>query len=101
MLPYVGKVKRNYLFRTSNFMCSSKGRVLMNAFFDGLVIALSFRFIHSRGFNNNINHLHKLSLGIVYKDNSTFCEDLLKRDKSFTSYERNIQPLALELFKLE
>ena len=28
-------------------------------------------------------------------------EDLLKRDKSFTIYQRNIQSLAIELFKVK
>ena len=56
---------------------------------------------HSRGFNNKINCLHERSLGIVYKDNISSCEDFLKWDKSFTIHERNIQSLATELFKVE
>ena len=54
---------------------------------------------HSRGLNNKINHLHERSLRIVYKDNISSFEDLVKRDKSFTIHQSNIQSLAIELFK--
>ena len=57
--------------------------------------------IHSRGVNNKINHLHERSLRIVYKDNISSFEDLLKRDRSFTIHQRNIQSLAIELFKVK
>ena len=56
---------------------------------------------HGRGVNNKINHLHELSLRIVYKDKISSFEDLLKRDKSFTIHQRNIQSLAIELFKVK
>ena len=51
--------------------------------------------------NNKINHLYERSLRIVYKDNISSFEDLLKRDKSFTIHQRNIQSLAIELFKVK
>ena len=56
---------------------------------------------HGGGVNNKINHLHELSLRIVYKDKISSLEDLLKRDKSFTIHQRNIQSLAIELFKVK
>ena len=56
---------------------------------------------HSRGVNNKINHLHERSLRIVYKDNISSFEDLLKKDRSFTIHQRNIQSLAIELFKVK
>ena len=56
---------------------------------------------HSRGVNNKINHLHEGSLRIVYKDNISSFEDLLKKDRSFTIHQRNIQSLAIELFKVK
>ena len=55
---------------------------------------------HSRGVNNKINHLHERSLRIVYKDNISSFEDLLKKDRSF-AIQRNIQSLAIELFKVK
>ena len=56
---------------------------------------------HSRGVNNKINHLHERSLQIVYKDNISSFEDLLKKDRSFTIHQMNIQSLATELFKVK
>ena len=46
---------------------------------------------HSGVFNNKINHLHELLLGIICKG-----QDLGKRDKSFTTHEGNIQLLFIK-----
>ena len=51
---------------------------------------------HSRGVNNKINHLHERALR-----NISFFENLLKKGKSFTIHQRNIQSLAAELFKVK
>ena len=49
--------------------------------------------------NNCINNLHKRALRTVYRDyNATFYE-LLSKNKSVTVYERNLQILAIEIFK--
>ena len=50
---------------------------------------------HSRSINNKINHLHERSLRIVYKDNISSFEDLLKKDRSFTIHQSNTQSLAI------
>ena len=36
---------------------------------------------YSRKANSKINHIHERSLRIVYKDNISFFEELLKKDK--------------------
>ena len=55
---------------------------------------------HSSGVNNKIKHLHERSSQIVHKDNISFFEGLLKRDKSFIIHQRNIKSLVVELFKV-
>ena len=55
---------------------------------------------HSRKLNNRINKIHERALRIVYEDNDSQFTDLLKRDESFTIHERNIQNLAIELYKI-
>ena len=55
---------------------------------------------HSRKLNHRINRIHERALRIVYKDNESSFEDLLTKDDSFTIHERNIQTLAIELYKV-
>ena len=56
---------------------------------------------HSTRVNNKINNLHERWLRIVYKDNIRSFEDILKKDRPFTIHQRNIQSLAIELFKVK
>ena len=56
---------------------------------------------HGRIVNKKNNRLHERDLRIVYKDCISSFEDLLKRYKSATIHHRNIQSLAIELFKVK
>ena len=56
---------------------------------------------HSRKLSNIINHIHERVLRIVYKDILTSFEGLLSKDKSVTIYNRNLQQLVIEIFKLK
>ena len=55
---------------------------------------------HSRTLNNRINKIHEKALRLVFK-NETFSsfDDLLKRDKSVSIHQRNLQILATEIYK--
>ena len=55
---------------------------------------------HSRTLNNRINKIHEKALRLVYK-NETFLsfDDLLKRDKSVSIHQKNLQILATEIYK--
>ena len=55
--------------------------------------------LHSRTLNNRINRLHERALRIAYSDYNTTFQELLVRDGSFTIHERNIQILAIQIFK--
>ena len=55
--------------------------------------------LHSRTMNNKINRLHEQSLRIVYSDQSSTFEELLERDKTFSIHHKNIQSLAIEIYK--
>ena len=71
--------KLSVLVRLSNFMCTNKKRVLMKAFTESQFVYCPLIWMfHSRGVNSKTNHLHERSLRIVYKDNISSFDDLLK-----------------------
>ena len=94
--------KLHALSRASNCMTLNKRRILMKSF-----IISQFNYcpliwmIHNRGLNNKINHIHERALRIVYHDYSSSFEDLLNKDKSVTIHQRNLQQLAIEIFKVK
>ena len=51
--------------------------------------------------NNRINKLHERALRLVYKNSNCTFSELLVKDKSFTIHERNLQKLAIEMFKIK
>ena len=55
----------------------------------------------SRKMNKKINHIHERALRLVYEDYTTHFEDLLVRDKSVSIHHRNIQKVAIEMFKVK
>ena len=57
--------------------------------------------LNGRIVNKKINHLDQRVLHIVYKDYISSFENLLKRYKSVTIHHRNIQSMAIELFKVK
>ena len=93
--------KLHALARIANYMDISKKRSIMNAF-----ILSQFSYcpliwmFHSRKLNHRINKIHERALRIVYNDHQCTFEELLERDNSFTIHERNIQKLAIEMFKV-
>ena len=55
----------------------------------------------SRKMNRKINVLHERALRLVYEDYTASFEDLLSRDKSVIIHHRNIQRVAIEMFKVK
>ena len=56
---------------------------------------------HSRSLNNRINKLHERALQVVYKNDNLSFHELLKKDNSFTIHDRNLQKLAVEMYKVK
>ena len=56
---------------------------------------------HSRTAHNKINKLHERALRVVYRDRSSTFEELLEKDGSFSIHERNLQKLAIEMYKVK
>ena len=57
--------------------------------------------LHSRSNNSNIKHLHERCLRIVYQDKRSSYENLLVKDGTVSMHHRNIQALAVEMYKIK
>ena len=78
-------------------MCKDKLHRLMKAFIESQFgyFPLMWMF-HSRTLNNRINKLHERALRLVYKDTHFTFED-----NSFSIHHRNLQKLAIEMYKVK
>ena len=93
--------KLHALGRISKYMNIDQRRKIMTAFIHSQFgyCPLVWMF-HSRTLNNQINRIHERALRIVYNDTHSTFNELLSKDGSFTIHERNIQTLAIELYKI-
>ena len=88
------------LMRLAKIMPFKKKRLLMNAFIESQFSYCPLLWMFcSRSMNNKINRIHERALRLVYLDYVSSFEDLLKKDNSVTIHQRNIQFLAIEMFK--
>ena len=93
--------KIHALARISPYWNQYKKKTLMNSFFTAQFgyCPLVWMFC-SRTINNKINKLHERCLRLIYNDKSSTYHELLTCDRSVTIHQRNIQILALEMFKV-
>ena len=83
-------------------MNKDKLRILNKAFIESQFGYCPLIWIfHSRTLNNKINKLHERSLRLAYSDPVSSFLELLDMDKSFTIHGRNLQSLAIEMYKIE
>ena len=54
---------------------------------------------HSRSLNNKVNKLHEWALRLVYKDENLTFPELLEMDNSVSVHHKNLQRLAIEMYK--
>ena len=55
----------------------------------------------SRRLNHKINKLHERALRLIYKDKSLTFKQLIEKENSFTIHQRNLQKLAIEMYKVK
>ena len=91
------------LARLINIVSMEQKTTLMSAFIESQFsyCPLIWMFCSSRKLNKRINHIHERGLRIVYNDFSSSFEDLLKRNGSVTVHQRNVQLVAVEMFKVK
>ena len=97
-----GNQKLHALARISKYMSKDKLKLIMKAFIISQFnyAPLTWMF-HSRTLNNKINRLHERSLRLVYNEDNLTFQELLDLDYSMTIHHRNIQKLAIEMFKIK
>ena len=89
------------MVRVTPYMTVSKRRILMNAFFRSQFSYCPLVWMcHSRTLNNEINTLHERCLRIVYNDKLSSFQNLLDQDRYVSVHTRNLQTLAIEMYKV-
>ena len=94
--------KLNALLRVTWSLNFDQRKLLLNAFITShFSYAPVVWMFHSRKLNNRINKIHERALRLVYKDYTSSFDDLLAKDNSFKIHQRNLQKLAIEIFKVK
>ena len=79
-----------------------KKKLLMNAFIESQFSYCPLLWMFcSRELNRKINHIHEKGLRLVYQDYTTSFKDLLAKDESVCIHHRNVQKVAIEMFKVK
>ena len=93
--------KLNALARIAPYMNIQKSRTIMKSF-----VTSQFSYcpliwmFHSRRLNNKINSIHERVLRITYQDNTSTFQELLNKGNSVSIHLRNLQVLAMDVFKI-
>ena len=97
-----GNQKLHALARISKLLSKDKLKLIMKTFIESQFnyCPLLWMF-HNRTLNNKINKLHERALRIVYKDDDLTFQQLLEKDNSLTIHEKNLQKLAIEMYKVK
>ena len=92
--------KLTALGRLSRLLPFAKRRLLMKSFIETQFsyCPLIWMF-HDRNLNNKINKLHERTLRMLYKDDCSTFNELLIKDGSVSVHNRNIQIVAIEMYK--
>ena len=84
------------LARVSHFISKEKLRILFKVFVESQFGYCPFIcMFHNRTLNNKINRLHERALRLVY------INSILSMDNSASIHHRNLQKLAIEMYKVK
>ena len=82
-------------------MDDDKRKILFNSYFLSQFNYCTFIWInHNKSINKTINNLHERALRLIYCDHSSNFQELLQRDNSVTIHQKNIQALAIMMYKV-
>ena len=93
--------KLQALARIAKYLSPDKLRIIMKTFIESQInyCPLIWMF-HSRQLNSKMNKLHERALRIVHKNPNLTVQLLLNLDKTHCIHNRNLQKLAVEMFKV-
>ena len=75
--------------------------MLINTYFDSQFSYCPVLWMfHSRDMSIRINNLHYRALRLIYQDNTSSFDELLLKDGSVIIQHKNLQNLAIEMFKV-
>ena len=93
--------KMYVLARLAKFLSFHRKRVLLKTFIESQFsyCPLVWMFC-SKKMNRKINHIHERALRLVYDDYESSFHELLIKDNTVTIHHRNIQYVAIEMYKI-
>ena len=93
--------KLHALARVSHYMDEDKRRILFSSYFSSQFNYCPLIWMnHSKSINKKINNLHERALRLIYCDHTSNFQELLQRDNSVTIHQKNIQALAITMYKV-
>ena len=93
--------KLHALARVSSYIDEDKRRILFNSYFSSQFNYCPLIWMnHNKSINKKINHLHERALRLIYCAHSSDFQELLQRDNSVTIHQKNIQALAIMMYKV-
>lgn len=94
--------KLTALGRLSKLLNMDKRREIFKAFIEAQFSHCPLVWLfHDRELNVKVNRLQERALRLVYRDSQSSFDELLERDNSVSIHHRNIQLLAVELYKIK
>ena len=82
-------------------MDEDKRRILFSSYFSSQFNYCPLIWMnHNKSINKKINNLHERALRLIYCDHSSNFQELLQRDNSVTIHQKNIQALAIMMYKV-
>ena len=91
--------KLHALARVSHYIDEDKRSILFTSYFSSQYCPLIW-MNHNKSINKKINNLHETALVLLYCDHSSNFQEVLQRDNSVTIHQKNIQALAITMYKV-
>ena len=91
--------KLHALARLLKFMNCKQRKLTMNAFISSQFSCPILWMCHSTSLHAQINQIHERALRMVYSDSNSSFEQLLEKSGSVSIHHRNLQILAIEIYK--